>query len=327
MKLSGLKGALFEIIVLKLVLMSGYKLIDSRLIDGINIKKTRNRFFEFKGRGEYHQVDIPVELIYQPSFTYPFRLLGETKYYEKKLDKSFIRQEIGKMKDIQENYFVFKTLSPEDRRRRRIEVFAFFAANGFNLGAEKLAYAHGIRTISFENNYCLKSIVRIIDYIARELERLPELEQKEILDWIYDYFVINSEALDFNDSSFISWNVPESGVIKTSIIGTTLTGLIVQFLSFDVFPDYLFIDKDYEYCRIRSLDGKYWYAEINNSDFKLYFSMPEIVLKECFIKDGNRIYPKKAHEFESIFFGRKIRGISRQLELKFDFGWFDTFLS
>ena len=123
MKKHHINGQLFEIFILKLVLMSGYKLLTTSDVDLTKIRFVRNRFIEFKGRGDYHQIDIPVDLIYRPSFIYPIRLLGEVKFRSSPIDKSFIREEIGKMKDIQESYFVDGSLTDEMRTKRRLEVF------------------------------------------------------------------------------------------------------------------------------------------------------------------------------------------------------------
>lgn len=326
MKSSSIKGALFEIVVLKLVLMSGYSLIDDVFIDGRNIIKKGKRIYEFKGRGEFHQIDVPVDLNYRPCFTYPIRLLGETKFYRYKLDKSFIRHEIGKMKDIQENYFVTGNVNEEMRQRRRLEIFAFFAANGFNLGAENLAYAHGIKTISYENNYCIRKIIIIIETLTEMISELSDEEQSEFIDNFYDCLICGSESLGFSAIRQYFSTYLDDTHIRTSIIGTTSTGLTINFLSEDDFPSQLFKDKDYVYCRIISNGKKEWYAELQNTNFRLYFSMPKIILKESFEKDGVRLYPKKAHEFEKIFFKRNIDGISRDLELRFDYDWFDEYL-
>ena len=106
----------------------------------------RANFVELKGRGGWHQIDCPFDYDGFIPFLYPVRLLGEAKFLQKEVQKNSIRSFIGVLKDIQENYFVDDSLTDSMVRGRRMELGAFFAANGFNPEAEKLAYAHGIRT-------------------------------------------------------------------------------------------------------------------------------------------------------------------------------------
>ena len=326
MKKEVIKGALFEIFVLKLVLMSGYKLIDASMVDGVRIRVLRKRFAEFKGRGEWHQIDIPVELINQPPLIYPIRMLGEVKYKNRPVGKSSIRAEIGKMKDIQENYFADSSspLPEQAKQDRRLEVFSFFSASGFNDAAERLAYAHGIRTISYQNNECIDGIAKTVDDIAEYLSKYPEFFQSIILDEIFDYLI---SGKDFNDYSLLPMNDYQpffESEIKTSIIGTTASGLTINFISYEDFPDELFAEKDEAYCRIHSEDGERWYLTVNDSEVRFGFSMPEIVKSDFFDFDGIRIYPKKAFVFETINFQRTIKGCQRSLTFKFDNEWFSN---
>lgn len=321
---SQILGELFEIFVLKLVLMSGYKPIDITDIDQDRIRHNRRRFIEFKGRGEFHQIDVPVDLIFKPNFIYPIRLLGEVKYHQKPIEKHFIREEIGKMKDIQENYIVNDLLTREMRRKRRLEIFAFFSSSGFTEESERLAYAHGIKTISFENNYCIRKIIDFIRAFSLDISLLTEEEQKRKLDEVYDTLILGQHRdLDFpfhllNTGHFAKF--PAS--IKTSIIGTTSTGLTIHFLSFDEFPVQLFNESDFVKCKYHSSNGDTWVMTINNCESKFYFSMPEIIKKESFMIDGNAIYPNKEHEFETVSFVKIIDGKQRNLEFIFDSDWF-----
>ena len=86
------------------------------------------------------------------SFWERLRLLGEAKFYRSPLSKEHIREYIGVLKDIQENYFVADGMDLQNFYPRKLEIGVYFSANGFQAEAEKLAYAHGIRTISYKNN-------------------------------------------------------------------------------------------------------------------------------------------------------------------------------
>lgn len=324
MKRNQILGQLFEIFILKLVLMSGYKLIGFNDIDPDKVRMTRRNFIEFKGRGAYHQIDIPVDLIYRPSFIYPIRLLGEVKYHSKKISKDFIREEIGKMKDIQENYFVNNALTSEMRAKRRLEVFAFFSASGFNESAERLAYAHGIKTISYENNKCVKDIVRFIRPLSKTISAFSNERQEEAIDRFFNLLIFGTADEILFETLHPAKELKRLPLsIRTSIIGTTITGLTIHFISNDRFPNELFRNRDYVNCRVRSSNSlDKWQLEVNGSDFVMYFSMPEIIKQESFSVDGNVVYPRKETELDVIYFDRFIDQKQRRLEFRFDHNWF-----
>lgn len=324
-------GNLFEIFILKLVLMSGYKTIDFDDIDQKKYRIVRKRFVEFKGRGEFHQIDIPVDLEYRPNFIYPIRLLGEVKHYSRPITKNDVRHEIGKMKDIQENYFVDDELTNKMRARRRTEVFAIFSASGFNEAAERLAYAHGIKTVSYKDNKHIHEILDYVNDVATDISSFPEEEQTKIIDEYFNILImghnLSEDVWRFPMLLDFYLNADHLLNIRTSIIGTTSTGLTIHFLSNDIFPEYLFENTDFVYCRVRSTDSlEGWYLEIGESETKFYFSLPEIIKSEYFDKGDARFYPRKGIELDSISFYRTINGKIRLLEFRFDHDWFSEIL-
>lgn len=72
-------------------------------------------------------------------FSYPLRILGEVKFYKSRLSKKYIREYIGVLKDIQENYF-FDSENTNDIYPGKMEIGVYFLATGFQDEAEKLAY-------------------------------------------------------------------------------------------------------------------------------------------------------------------------------------------
>lgn len=160
---SKLKGYIFEIVISEFLRSNGFHTID--IIDGDKIRRNREDFIEIRGRGTWHQIDCPCDYEGVIPFIYPIRMLAEVKFFSKRIDKKYIREYIGVVKDIQENIFV-----PDDYVgpfTRFSEIGVFFAANGFDDEAEKLAFAHNIKTISYENNCMLGEIKRIIDELER----------------------------------------------------------------------------------------------------------------------------------------------------------------
>ena len=319
MEKSTIKGSIFEILILKMVLKSGYHLIQPiKDIEKNKYRLIRKRFLEIKGRGEYHQIDIPVDLDYAPPFIYPIRMLGEVKCYSTKLSKDIVRAEIGKMKDIQENYFVDKKTNLDDvKKYRRTEVFSIFSAEGFDLPAEKLAYAHNIKTISYEDCALIEIIKIVSEELAEYISHKSEITQKKYIDGIYDN-LINGRKSSF--PYYIDTHILRLenyyNSIKTSIIATTESGLTLHLLSNNNFPDLYFEKSDTAMCMIRK-DEYGWHIKIK--DYKLYFSMPKLLLNEYKVNsDGVMVYPKKEDAFSKIYVSKEINGIIRTLTLIFD---------
>lgn len=130
-----IKGELFEIAVLHLLLQNDFSKIQVRTANGKDIvpnrvRETRENFIELKGRGEWHQVDCPCEYDFVSPFMYPIRLIGEVKYHSEPTDKEDIREFIGVLKDISENYFVPADIGKKDFHKllpcRYLEVGVFF---------------------------------------------------------------------------------------------------------------------------------------------------------------------------------------------------------
>ena len=101
---SQLKGYLFEVIISELLAKNGFTRIASNSEPDDRVREIRRGFIEIKGRGCWHQIDCPCEYNHLIPFSYPVRLLGEVKFYKSHLDKKYIREYIGVIKDIQENY-------------------------------------------------------------------------------------------------------------------------------------------------------------------------------------------------------------------------------
>ena len=160
---SQLKGHLFEIIIIELLRKNKFTEINVASEPCDRVRRIREGFIEFKGRGCWHQIDCPCDYCGHIPFSYPLRLLGEVKFYKTPLEKKHIRGYIGIIKDIQENYFVADGINPQNLYPRKMEIGVYFSASGFQAEAEKLAYAHGIKTVSYENNCLIDRIKKLID--------------------------------------------------------------------------------------------------------------------------------------------------------------------
>lgn len=94
MKKSQIRGYLYEIFISHFLNENGFARCDKRkrgLLNGNIISKDG----EISGRGTNHQIDFVGIYTKNIPFVFPMRLLAECKFWNKNIDKSFIRQYIG----------------------------------------------------------------------------------------------------------------------------------------------------------------------------------------------------------------------------------------
>lgn len=334
-----IKGYLFEIVVFQLLTHQGF--FRTPMEKG-RIKEKRSDFVEVRGRGDWHQIDCPCDYKYTLPFMYPIRLLGEVKFHEKPIQKNDIRTFIGVMKDIQENYF-----APDNRRvteltPRKLDIGVFFSASGFIEAAEKLAYAHGIKTVSYANNVLIDEIKDIIeklesDYISfnmisKENRGLFKAQFQAFLtsdnverqgSGLFDYFIDNRAIQLLVDLYNIIHDT------KTSFIGTTATNEYIHFVSRDEFPNELFANTDEANCKIFFTgegSKKAFYLTFSNEEYserRYYFTPPKSLEKAAKLGLTDVLYQKERH-FQKVYVNKTINEINRNLVLKIDKNWLDA---
>lgn len=336
-----LKGYLFEIILLELLRRNGFSVIDPDKEPGDRVRENRETFIEFKGRGCWHQIDCPCDYGRFIPFSYPLRLLGEVKFYATPLDKKYIRAFIGVIKDIQENYFVPDGLNLNNAYPRRMEIGAYFAANGFQEEAEKLAYAHGIKTISYANNYLIDQIKKHILVLEENYLSVKCMQNGNWSDFqrrfarflAPDYFdedIIRPYRLYWSDGyqEVLRDLKEQMQAIQTSFIGTTITGVFIHFVGTEPFPANLFQGSDEGRCRVYyeydNLGKRYFWLEVSEDPRhrRFYFTPPESLDYAALF--GNEIVlGEKERLFRALNVNISLNGISRNLVLKIDRDWLD----
>lgn len=160
MKISkeALRGYLLEEAIAYLIRGTGYTLLVDKSQDPIELDNT-NHGLVVKGRGANHQADVLGELSWIPAFTFPIRLFVEAKYRKGKTGIGPVRNSVGILDDINQNYF--KTNSTGLFSKRYSYNYALFSTSGFTKDAVCMAIAHKISLIdlrSFEFNRLLQSI-------------------------------------------------------------------------------------------------------------------------------------------------------------------------
>lgn len=351
-----IRGYLFEMAIMHLLLNNDFTRISSNNASkkGRNqanrVRENRSFFVELRGRGGWHQIDCPCDYSILSPFMYPIRLIGEVKYYDKLVGKDTVRQFVGVLRDIQENYIVPIELEESKKARlsklpcRYIEVGTIFAAKGFTRSAELLAYAQGIKTISYKNNLMIKDIKEAIDRLEKKIPyEVFKNSEVSILQHIDDYFCMNIAKMTIRETPHFNALVEDSylysdGIdseiiqlvkatkrIKSDFFATTYEGIVIHFLSDSAFPEKVFNNKDSKDCKIH-YDRKenneidFWLTIDDADDVKFYFTPPELLLEAVNISCESDLR-EKGIVFKKLTFTRKIDGKMRILELRINKEW------
>lgn len=238
MSIPQIRGWLLEFICRYLLEISGYTLLKEKK-DKVVYEGSNNQVVMY-GRGTHHQIDLPYEFKYFVPFTNPIQVIGEVKYHVRPIYKQYIREFIGVLNDIETNYVVshLKDLSTLDERKLTQGIF--ISANKFNVEAEKLAYAHNIRLITFDGNPLLGPLLNLIDTKSPEIkEELKTVTRNDVLKY-------KNKILDEYKKS-----------VKSQFLATTANGELLYFMSEKEFN---FEDKD------NIIEGKVFFNEDDDNN-------------------------------------------------------------
>ncbi len=249
------RGYLFERVICLLLKQNDLALVKPDRYNRDRVRRVRENFMELKGRGGWHTIDCPFDYNRTVPFLYPVRLIGEVRYHQTTVTKDAIRNFIGVLRDIQENYFIDDSLTAEMVRERRMEIGVFFSVNGFQAEAERLAYSHGIRTISYKNNPIIQVIKDDIDDLESEYISYDLFAQKSTRFFLRDFEAMMDGDLDVSELveryELASESAPVFAHllntvqgIQSSIMATTNTGMVFHLLSDQAFPEELFAGTD-----------------------------------------------------------------------------------
>jgi len=148
---------------------------------------------DIEGRGADHQIDSVGFFAFTIPFIYPVRLIAEAKWYkdENRIGLGSMRNFVGVMKDISENYFVPRSYRGKIKRPkledRYTDAGAYFSVSGFSPKAQDFAWAHGIYLISFGMNTIFRPLItRAKDLIDQDLTK--KASKSEVIDKAQDHF-------------------------------------------------------------------------------------------------------------------------------------------
>lgn len=331
-----LKAIMWELVILRLIRENGFQEILS--VDNLRTRRDREQFFEMRGRGCWHQIDCPCEYDKFIAFINPIRLLGEVKYYSNPIKKDHIRQFVGVLKDIQENYFTSDDeYAPSERYT---ELGAFFSSSGFEKEAEKLAFAHNIKTVSHKNVWILEPLKRALEELEKNyLSAKDCVSEGQQSDFVRAF----KACLEGDVRSIRAFKYrfsPADGfdgimnrlsdsfrVIRSSFVATTSGGALLHFVGDQEFPESLFNLSDRQSTRVfyfKENSQRYFYLEFTNDQERrrFYFNPPIALDQAAFYGQREAVFQKR-HIFKSIHVTRQISGLSRNLILELDQGWLD----
>lgn len=330
-----LRGYMLECAVSRLLEENGFREITDEQEGKIRIDRVH--FTELKGRGEWHQIDCPCEYNIEIPFINKIRLLAEVKFFKGKIEKNLIREYIGVLKDIQENYFVEDGISISLLGNRFTELGVYFSASGFTDSSERLAFAHNIKTVSYENVEVIGDIISDILEIEENYLRtgkciskgkqgrfissfrkiLSNQDSEEELRTFIEEFE-PAEADGFRDA--INLFKEHFSRIKCNFFANTSGGALLHFISDREFPDYLFQDTDIAEVEIyHQSEIFYLIFSMDNERRKFYFKPPKSLGDAVYARTS--VLGEKERHFKSLTLTRIIKGIKRTITLRLNNDW------
>lgn len=332
-----IRGYLFERIICLLLEQNNFILVKPDRYNKSRVRRTRENFTELKGRGGWHQIDCPFDYERTVPFLYPIRLVGEVKYHQAAVAKDAIRNFIGVLRDIQEYYFIDDSLTEEMVRERRIEIGAFFSANGFQDEAERLAYSHGIRTISYKNNPIVQEIRDYLDeletwYLTYDLfsrgsrgvflQDFERMIRREVSpEELIDFYGIEEGAV-----RLLAGLADTVGGIQSSFIAATGAGSVFHFLGKQAFPERLFGQTDravghvyYEHLDLDNQTVSYLQLEGDDMGSRFYFTLPEgLSERAVYGSSGSDDQRQEDGRNRVLYVTMPLQGIQRSLVITLD---------
>lgn len=332
-KTSGnIRGYLFTVVIRMLLERNGYTRIQPDAQNKFQVRKMRNDVIELRGRGCWHPVDCP----YYAEKTAPFmpavRLIGEVRYHMSEIKKESVRNFIGILKDLEEGKYLLDEHGDMTTMENRSDVGVFFSASGFWPEAERLAYIHGIRTISYKNNLQLKRLSEVIfEFESNYLDYDVVMQQG---NFMAQFAMVLREELPASQLAGL-YNLPQATIglleemikelrrIDSSFFASTPTGCMLHFLGEGAFPEELFSETDAAVCmmKLEPVDSgeKCYYLQFADDVQcrRFYFAPPEGLTDQNLYGAEDSEGKRNRVLYASV----KIRGMERQICLKLDPDW------
>lgn len=349
------RGTLFELICKRFLELSNYTLVDSSLNPPYKVIN-KNGSIAVKGRGEWHQIDLPFMYNYDIVLINPIRVLGEVKYYagNKKVGLPQMRNFSMACLDIYQNYSVAKS-NIRNNIHRTLDQAIYISASGFSSEAENFAYSHNVKLIDASKNSVLMPTLAHIDNLAKEIDEQTgsTSERNKILsdlDFLirkynpitnieefqekFSLIVKKYKCLDGDKLLSIVEHISLTfnNDVKSTILASGPYGNVFLFISNDEFPYDLFKDSDETKVRLYYQFETMEAEDVVLNDIKLVLrdgteyegTVPDSIKD---ILQSNHTHSKsniqtKEHFLSPLTFIKKINGKNRILKMKFDINYF-----
>lgn len=197
MKIGAVRGILLEEIVLYLLEMVGYRIVEAYEPG----TRAGHSGLEVQGRGEWHQIDALAAFDHTPAFMFPLRLMVEAKCYENsRVGIEIVRNAVGVLKDISENYFTFQPDGEEVKFQRFNYHSAVFSTSGYSKNAERYAIAHQIFLIQYAKVGLFQPIIQGMLGLNEEHFRAGALEERGVSGKLRKHFRIFTQDVYRHES-------------------------------------------------------------------------------------------------------------------------------
>jgi hypothetical protein len=172
-----------------------------------------------RGRGAEHQVDVLGEFAFTPAFSLPIRLFLEAKFRSKPCDLRDVRNALGVIDDINENF----VHGAGSRLRKRFRyVYALFSASGFAREAQDFALAQQISLVDLAGPSFMW-LREIIEDTAARLYEAQEIHHvsRFPVNWMRNRLRRSLHTMPDNvDNEVLGF--PVTGALEFALIATPL---------------------------------------------------------------------------------------------------------
>jgi len=296
-----LRGKIFEIVLKYYLKNHGYTIIPENVMNYYGVSRGHNGL-NVRGRGGNHQIDALGQFEFQIPFVYPIRLLSEAKCRSAPIGIPIIRDFVGVLKDISENYFI-KDHNNLKEKFRFTDCGAIFSTSNFSKPAQMYAYAQGIYLVP------VKELLPIVDEIVGEIQANS--------DNLYKTFEDTGIYRRLDEKNKFAYFGVASGLYPLMIVSE-------KELSSELFEetDDLDVKIYYEYGG-RNKEIIYFTVEAKN--WKGRFQLPKYIWEKYMNSQDFRIrmINMKEQILNQIDIPLKIKGIRRIVRLKLDQSWID----
>ncbi|GBO55016.1 hypothetical protein APA_3067 [Pseudanabaena sp. lw0831] len=325
-----LRGLVLEEIILILLSKAGYRILKSG--EDTSIRNGRSGL-EVKGRGEWHQVDALVANDHTSPFLYPIRLGLEAKANfptprsNGRVGIEVIRNAVGVVKDLNENYFSDREQT--FKLKRYNYVYSIFSLFGFTENAQRYAIDHQIYLIQYYHNRLFENIKTLL----RQLEgtNARQISQLNIRRELRNFFenpnqnIENLQQMFGNEAVLVRNLLEETRQISRGSYFGLLNGEYPIHIISE--PPIERLDEDEYRVEIRLDENGMVIIRLRQNN--LYFELPEVVaqtLKEVW-QDHRMVADLKRRNISFITLSGIIGNVRRTIKLILDTNWLDDYVS